>query len=129
MEYVDECLAENEEVVYTVGDVFFLTNRRVISIGNDDFKDVAFKHISSIEWKAYRYPWLLIVGAVSFVLGLVLKKDYQLLIVVGTVFIVLYFFLKKYEIMFITAAENVSYDIGRNAETVVNDISKVIRKE
>lgn len=143
-------LVEGEEIIYEVEGSkhgmgttnLFVTDRRVIfECGrgllspNWHIKDIDFRHISSIEYKIFRFPIFLIFGILSF--GAALINDITKISIMpydivpifylfGILFIIIYIFAVVTAIVFITAAE--SYDVRGLSEKSIQDIIKIVRE-
>ncbi len=132
-----EYLVDGETLLYSAegdNENLYFTDKRVLYTGktgffsqNAKFKDIMFHHISSIEWGTISYTWLLILGALIVIIGLV--SETVLLLIVGAILIVIYFLYRKAGIIFITENEKIPFRFGgADAETYVKEITKIIRK-
>lgn len=133
-------LVDGETLLYSAegdNENLYFTDKRVLYTGktgffsqNAKFKDIMFNHISSIEWGTISYTWLLILGALIVIIGLVSRNDSTIpLLIVGAILIVIYFLYRKAVIIFITENEKIPFRFGgADAETYVKEITKIIRK-
>lgn len=148
----EEYLVEGETILYSIegveegyiGNLYF-TEKRILITGKTGlfsqkakFKDIMFHHISSIEWRTISHLWMLILGIIFVIIGLVYMNDATinqtftvslLGLIIGLIFIVIYFYIKESRIIFITESEKISFRFGgASAETDVKKITKIIRK-
>ena len=122
-------LVDNEILIYTAegtNDNLYLTNKRVIHTSqkgflsqNKFFKDIDYRHISSIEYGTISHIWLLILGILLFISGFT-SREFNLLIVVGVIFGALYFVLRKTGIIFITENEKITYNLSLTVSFLIN---------
>ena len=151
MDVFDEYLTENEEVVHAVssegGNYLGVTNKRIIKLGNHDFKDVRYGHISSIGWETTSNFDLLVRGILLIIGAVVLwilnfpeifelpeagKWIFIMLIIVfviaGSACLLVYFLTKKGELTIATENEKLTYPFkGSKSHTSVKDVIKTIR--
>lgn len=131
-------LVDNERLIYTAegtNDNLYLTNNRVIHTSkkgffsrNTSFKDIDYRHISSIEYGTISHIWLVILGILLFIVGFS-SRDLNILIVVGIIVALLYFVLRKAGIIFITENEKVVFNFsGNNAEKMAKEVTMIIRE-
>ncbi len=69
---------------------YYATDKRIIryekGIFSEDLSDLAYSHISSINLiSRFRYPILILIGAIITVLGIIIGKD-SLMLIVGILF-------------------------------------------
>lgn len=148
----EEYLVEGETILYSIegagegyiGNLDFTEKRIIItektgsSSKQAKFKDIMFHHISSIEWRTISHLWMLILGIILVIFGLVYMNDATinqtfnvslLGLIIGLISIVVYFYSKESGIIFITESEKIPFRFGgASAETDVKEITKIIRE-
>ena len=145
-------LVDNERLIYTAegtNDNLYLTNKRVIHTSkkrflsrNKFFKDVDYRHISSIEYGIISHIWLIILGLVISIVGFYMLTtaktggyvDFSyflgiILIGIGIIIVILYFIYQKSSIIFITENEKVVFKFsGSDAEKMAKEVTTIIRE-
>ena len=144
-------LVDNERLIYTAegtNDNLYLTNKRVIHTSqkgflsrNKFFKDIDYRHISSIEYGNISHIWLIILGLVTstvgfYILTVAKTPGYSfgpflgiILIGIGIIIVTLYFIFQKSSIIFITENEKVIFKFsGSDAEKMAKEVTTIIRE-
>lgn len=108
VEDVNSYLVQGESVIgsYKYGKQdFYATDRRLVTYQKNKFSDVAYNHITTIAYEKKKRKWILYLGILFFLFGIVLlpigvTSAGGALIVIAIILFVLYFIftIKGYEI-------------------------------
>ena len=156
MSVFEKYLTDNEEILYKIKtrirtEIGF-TNKRVISLKSTglinkkrNFKDISYSHISSVVAGYKNHYWLLLIGPVILLIGLVLylisgyynpadilsKSGFVIMGTGGFVFVAGFLirgFLRDLQITFVTCNEKYTICLKGSSMEQAHTINEIIRE-
>ena len=156
MSVFEKYLTDNEEILYKIKTrmrtEIGLTNKRVISLKSTglinkkrNFKDISYSHISSVVAGYKNHHWLLLMGPVILLIGLVLylisgyynpadilsKSGFVIMGTGGFVFVAGFLireFLRDLQITFVTCNEKYTIGLKGSSMEQAHTINEIIRE-
>lgn len=125
-ERIRRYLFQGEEILQNYKN-FYATNRRLIQIKNAGFFDIAYEHITTIEYKHHRKVGIAIPGFLFIIIGVAFINYLGILLVIGIILVIIGLIPVNYYILHTDGNQDIRF-IGSNSEDTQNFL-KVIRKQ
>lgn len=122
---VKKFLTRGEEIDIELKPNVYITNKRVIQYdknsSSESFKDISLKFLESLSFESLKYPWLLVIGGLGFVLSLIYGTSEQAVgagLLLGLIWLLIFIW-----IYYATKAKTIVFSGTNNKITCNDDIS------